>query len=144
MKTSIFIALFFLGVVFSVKASLLCEADSASDIRIEQQQIICHQSVVGRLKTSSTKSANPNAQSFRIQIFEDKGRLVAEYDIELLGKRKKNQDAILGAKIKTLRDNVVHNGTNFLDFHAKEVDKSQDSLFQLEKVVEYLMAYDYL
>ncbi len=45
---------------------------------------------------------------------------------------------------KVSSDNVIHNGTNFIDFHLKSSTDIKDAILQLDKVVKYLLNYKYL
>jgi len=136
------IVLFVASSVTKLYATVINPADTINDVIVENQQIISEKKIVGNIKTLSLSSDNSKSESYKVQIFENSGKLIAEYDVEVLNKQNKNQDAIISAQIKTLNDNVVHNGNNFIDFHFKSAKK--DAFLQLNKVVEYLLRYKYL
>ncbi|HTN19054.1 MAG TPA: hypothetical protein VL125_01190 [Pelobium sp.] len=145
MKISFLLILAFIGSSFiEVKANVVDLTDSISGVKIENQQILYRKSVLGKVKVLSDGAKTQNSKLYNVQIFGRKGRLVAEYEVEVLSKHKKNHDAILNAQIKTVKDNVIHNGTNFIDFHLKPSADSKDAVLQLDKVVKYLLNYKYL
>ena len=143
MKMRLLLILIFVSFSLSnLYAVTISQTDTVNDVIIKNQQIISAEEVVGNIKTLTLASSDSKSKSYKVQIFEKSGSLIAEYDLEVLSKQNKNQDAIVSAQIKTLSDNVVHNGNNFIDFHFKSTKK--DALFQLNKVVEYLLKYKYL
>jgi hypothetical protein len=145
MKISFLLILAFIGSSFiEVKANVIDLTDSVSGVKIENQQILYQKSVLGKVKVLSDGAKTQNSKLYNVQIFGKKGRLVAEYEVEVLNKHKKHHDTILNAQIKTVKDNVIHNGTNFIDFHLKSSTDIKDAILQLDKVVKYLLNYKYL
>lgn len=129
---------------FSAKANFIDLTDSLGDVKIEQEKIIYRKKVLGNIKTLKVESQNQTSNNYRFQIFGKKGSLIAEYEMEVVDKQKKNQDDIITAHLKTTRDNIIHNGNNFLDFHQKASNRQKDDILQLEKVIKYLLTYNYL
>ncbi len=143
MKGRFVIILFFLSSSFiTAHASIFNDTDTISEVKIDYPKIIAKKKVVGTVKTLPVIPSDSKSENHKVQIFEKSGKLVAEYELEVLSDRKKNRDAIISAKIKTLKDNVVHNGNNFIDVHFKS--SKNETLLQLNKVVEYLLKYKYL
>lgn len=140
-----FVLMFLSICLFKAKANSVSDlTDSISDLKIENQQIIYNEKVVGNVSDPIIQLNDNKSEDYKVQIFGKKGRLVAEYRIEVLSKKKKNQDEILTAQIKTTKDNVVHNGNNFVDFHQRFSIQHKESILQLDKVVKYLLTYKYL
>ncbi|HET8829370.1 MAG TPA: hypothetical protein VFM79_08500 [Pelobium sp.] len=129
---------------FSAKANFIDLTDSLGDVKIEQEKIIYRKKVLGNIKTLKVEAQNQTSNNYRFQIFGKKGSLIAEYEMEVVDKQKKNQDDIITAHLKTTRDNIIHNGNNFLDFHQKASNRQKDDILQLEKVIKYLLTYNYL
>nr|WP_294899285.1 hypothetical protein [uncultured Pedobacter sp.] len=127
-----------------VKANTLDLTDTVSGIKIENQKILYHKNVLGKVKVHADDEQSQKAKIYNVQIFGKNQSLVAEYEVEVLSKQKKNQDAILSAQIKTIKDNVIHNGANFIDFHLKSSVDVEDAVLQLDKVIKYLLEYKYL
>lgn len=146
MKVYFSILLFFLTLsFFKASASQIDSADTVTDLKIEQQQIIYQKEVVGKVQTIKVEPINSDSEEYTIQIFTNKGTLVAEYDVKVLAKHKKNKDSILSAELKTIKDNVVHNGSNFIDFHLQSMsDNKNANLLQVDRVVKYLLTNKYL
>ncbi len=145
MKLQLLIVFFFIGGPFlKAQAHNLIESDTdtVKDVRIEKSQIIYNKNILGRIKTTHLHSKNSKSENYKVEVFCKQGRLVAEYEVEVLNKHRKNQDAILSAYVKTVIDNVVHYGSNFIDFHKKS--EEHISVLQVEKVVKYLFTYKYL
>ena len=138
--TLTFICSLFVG----TKANASNLTDTLGNVKIENQQILYHKKVLGKVKVLPDQAQAQRSKTYNVQIFTKKGRLVAQYKMEVLSKCKKNQDAILSAQIKTVADNVTHNGANFIDFHLKPATDIKNALLQLDKVVEYLLNYKYL
>ena len=127
--------------VMTLQAKTNSDSDTLSNVVIQNQQIISKKKLVGKIKKTVLPSNLPNATNHTVQIFGKSGKLIAEYVIEVLNKQRRNQDVIIAAQVKTLKDNVVHNGNNFIDFHIKS--RNEDAVLQLNKVVEYLLMYNY-
>ncbi len=145
MKLYTTILLFFVCSLFSqAKENIVDLTDSINDVTIENQQIISHKKVLGKVKKLKVQRSTARSDNYTYQIFERKGKLVAEFEMEVLSKQKKAQDGILSAQVKTFKDNVIHNGTNFIDFHVKSLRNDSEVVLQLDKVVKYLLAYKYL
>lgn len=86
-------------------------------------------------------------KSYEVKIFNDKNKMVAEYSIEVAKDLKNNEMLVKEGFIKTKRDNVTHNGANFLDYHmACDQDKEEKKcdVPQIAKVIKYLISYKYL
>ena len=127
----------------ALKAANFNEMDTIDDdVKIENEQILYKNSILGKIETKEHKSADAKIRMVNVLIYSKKGKLVAEYNLEMLNKPKKNEDIILSANIKTTKDKVNHNGSNFIDFHEKQTEK--DKNLQLDRVVKYLMDYKYL
>lgn len=146
MKIYFYFLLVFLSMSFlKASATQIDSTDTVTDLTIEEQQIIYQDKVVGKVQTLKAEALSSKSDDYTIQIFAKKGTLIAEYDIKVLAKRKKNKDCILSAELKTLKDNVIHNGSNFIDFHLNAVsDNKSANLLQVDRVIKYLLAYKYL
>ena len=135
---------FFCVLFFQAEAHVTDITDSIGDVKIENQQIVFHTKVLGVVKKLKVQRNASKTENYTYQIFEKKGKLVAEYEMEISNKEKRMKEGILSAQIKTLKDNVVHNGNNFLDYHMKSSKDNVDRILQLDKVVRYLLTYKYL
>lgn len=144
MKKQLFTLFFLCASFFGAKANFIDLTDSIGDVKIEQEQIIYRKKVLGNIKTLKVESQNHTSNNYRFQIFGKKGSLIAEYEMEVVDKQKKNQDDIIAAHLKTTKDNIVHNGNNFLDFHQKASNRQKNAILQLDKVIRYLLTYNYL
>lgn len=135
---------FFCVLFFQAEAHVTDITDSIGDVKIENQQIVFHTKVLGVVKKLKVQRNASKTENYTYQIFEKKGKLIAEYEMEISNKEKRMKEGILSAQIKTLKDNVVHNGNNFLDYHVKSSKDNVDRILQLDKVVRYLLTYKYL
>lgn len=131
--------------VFYASAHQIDSTDTTAELKIHDQQIIYQEEILGKIETLRTDATNAESEDFTIEIFSKKGDLVAKYNVKMLARLKKNKDYILSAELKTLKDNVVHNGSNFLDFHSKSFsNEKMNNLLQIDKAVKYLFAHRYL
>ncbi|WP_017256856.1 hypothetical protein [Pedobacter arcticus] len=138
------ILFFFYAFIFRAEARVTDLTDSISDVKIENQQIIFDTKVLGIVRKLKVHRNTSKTENYTYQIFEKKGKLIAEYEMEISSNEKKTKEGILSAQIKTLKDNVVHNGNNFLDYHMKPSKNNVERILQLDKVIKYLLTYKYL
>ncbi|OAQ38744.1 hypothetical protein A5893_11890 [Pedobacter psychrophilus] len=140
----IFFFLFFNKVGFA-SYSLNTANDSAKKITIINQQIKCQDKLVGKYTTNAINLEGDKVTRFVVKFFETEGEEIAELKIDLLNKVKKNQQQILDASLNTLTDNVVHNGSNFINY--QQIIKIEDNLenaSQLKSTINYLLENKYL
>lgn len=144
MKKHIYLVLtFFLFVGTSAKAAQFIERDTIENVSIEDEKIIFNDNLIGKFETKELQSSDDKTKVINVLIYSTEGSLIAEYDVQLLNKEKKNTDSIVSASVKTVKDKVNHNGSNFIDFHHKKTDKPKNEILQLSKVVKYLIEYKY-
>lgn len=80
-----------------------------------------------------------------VQFFKTEGKEIAEFNIDVLNKVKKNQEQIIDGSLNTLSDNVLHNGSNFINYNQKiKIESNLENPPQLENTVAYLIRNKYL
>lgn len=112
---------------------------------IENNIIKSNGSIVGRIEfdKQEVNQENIKARKHLVKIYNSESNLIAVYSVRSsLKKAKKNMAAIFDASLNTIKDNVTHTGSNFLDFNEKE--KNEEAIPQLAKVIGYLCNRDYL
>ena len=112
---------------------------------IENNIIKSNGSIVGRIEfdEQEVNQENIKARKHLVKIYNSESNLIAVYNVRSsIKKAKKNMAAIFDASLSTLKDNVTHTGSNFLDFNEKE--KNEGAIPQLAKVISYLCNRDYL
>lgn len=145
MRTKIYLTLvILLSATINLHANFLSAPYFDDDIEINQEVITYKNDVVGKFETEEVESGNAKTKTVNVSIFSKKGMLIAMYNLELLNKPNKNKDVILSASVKTTKDKVIHSGTNFIDFHIKGKKTDESKLIQLDKVIRYLIDYNYL
>ena len=127
---------------------LSLSVDSAlEELTLSKNLIMYNGTLLGKFNIDS-KEINVNKKEkvkvYYINIFCKDGKEVAQYDFQFAQKSKKNAIATVDATLKTTRDNVNHNPSNFLDFNEPlSEDKEESEIIQFKKVVKYLMSYQY-
>ncbi len=129
---------------FTAQANFYFTPDSVGDVDIEGQNIVYQDQRLGKVETKALPSKDDKSNCFQVTIFERGGTLIAEYNVEVLKGKKRKQEAILFAQVKTIKDKVVHNGSNFIDSQQTEDDNSQETTLQLKRVIGYLRLHRYL
>ncbi len=143
----IFIIFFILLVskVSSANNTLNLADDSIKNIIIDNQQIKCEDKLVGKYTTKTIKLEGDKTTRFIIKFFKTEGKEIAELNIDLLNRVKKNQQQILDASLNTFSDNVLHNGSNFINYQQIiQIDDDFQNSSQLKNVITYLLNYKYL
>jgi len=143
----IFFALF---LVFSINAeavSIKSEYFNVDEITFKDNQI----KVAGRCKGKfdvKVKYINVSNKEkttvYEVNIFTEDGAVVAKLDIQVLDKMKKRGMNIIDASLKTVRDNVTHNSSNFINYGEMDLVRSEEfKVPQFNNVVKYLLSYNY-
>ena len=143
----IFFALF---LVFSINAeavSIKSEYFNVDEITFKDNQI----KVAGRCKGKfdvKVKDINVSNKKkttiYEVSIFTEDGAVVAKLDILVLDKMKKRGLDIIDASLKTARDNVTHNSSNFINYGELNVVRTTKfEVPQFNNVVKYLISYNY-
>jgi len=112
---------------------------------IENNVIKSNGNIVGRIEFNKeeVKQENLKANKHLVKIYDSESHLVAVYNVRSSNRKvKKNMSAIFEASLNTIKDNVTHTGSNFLDFNQKE--KNENAIPQMEKVINYLCDRNYL
>lgn len=147
-KHLLFIFMLFLG--FSIKADTVSnksEHDIFDEITFKDNQI----KVAGKCKGKydvKVKDTNLNSKNkttaYEVSIFSEDGIEVAMLNIQVINKMKRRGMHIIDASLKTLKDNVNHNSSNFINYGEVDVDKSKEfEVPQFDNVVKYLLSYKY-
>lgn len=142
---TIILFLLFLGKVSFADYTSSFEGDSLKKVCIDNKQIKCNDKLVGKYTTKTIKLEGDKITRFVVKIFKTEGEEIAELNIDLLNKVKKNQQQIIDASLNTLSDNVLHNGSNFINYRQKiEIENNLENPPQLENTVAYLIRNKYL
>lgn len=80
---------------------------------------------------------------YEVTVFDEDGSLVARLDLQVVNNLRKNSLMIDDATLKTIRDNVAHNPSNFINYE-ENLSKSNSGIPQFENVIKYLLSYNYL
>lgn len=81
---------------------------------------------------------------YDVNIFNEDGVLFAKLHIQVLDKMKKRGINIIDASLKTVRDNVSHNSSNFINYGEVDTIKTEElEVPQFNNVVKYLLSYNY-
>ena len=143
----IFFALF---LVFGINAEAIpikSEYLNIDEITFKDNQI----KVAGRCKGKfnvKVKDINVSNKKkttvYEVSIFTEDGTEVAKLDILVLDKMKKRGLDIIDASLKTVRDNVTHNSSNFINYGELNVVRNTEfEVPQFNNVVKYLLSYNY-
>ncbi len=111
---------------------------------IENNIIKSNGNIVGRIEfdKQEVKQENVKVNKHIVKIYDSQSHLVAIYNVRSNSKVKKDMAAIFEASLSTIKDNVTHTGSNFLDFNKHE--KNAEAIPQLETVISYLYDRKYL
>ncbi|GEM_PF-5257857 len=113
---------------------------------VENNEVIKKEGfVVGRLDVSKDIVKNTlglKKLSYKIKVYDSKNALIAVYKV-LSGKKAGNIQQIYEADLKTMKDRVMHAGSNFLDYNEQKYN-SEDGALQTSKLVNYLFQYRYI
>jgi len=120
--------------------------DTIKPIEIVKNQIFYENKPIANIKTEKVSTSDGKNVKYLVNVYESEGKQIAKFEIEITPKVKKNTDAVKHAQLTTLRDNVVHNGTNFINFHlpVSETESNENEVPQLAKMVDYLIDNRYL
>jgi hypothetical protein len=141
----IFLLIFFAKINFAKSHDIILN-DSLNPIEIVKDQVFYKDKLVARIKTEKVASNDDKFLRYQVKVFKSEGQEIAQYEVEVVKKLKKNVHPITEAKLVTLKDNVVHNASNFVNYETKILDSSvsQDEAPQLVKMVDYLIDHNYL
>ncbi|TKB96329.1 hypothetical protein [Pedobacter cryophilus] len=138
----------FLGISMNAKPLSLNVDTSLEELTLNKNKIIYNGMLLGKFNIQSKELDINNKEKIKVYhiiIFCKDGKEVAQYELQFNGKPKKNSSAIVDATLKTTRDNVKHNPSNFLDFSdSLSLEKEESEIVQFEQVVKYLLSYHYL
>lgn len=141
----IILILVFLGKVSFAGYMSDFEDDSLKKISIDNQRIKYQDKLVGKYTTKTVKLEGDKVTRFIVRFFKTEGNEIAEFNIDVLNKVKKNQEQIVDVSLSTLSDNVSHNGENFINYHQKiEIEINPEGTPQLENTIAYLIKNNYL
>jgi predicted Fe-Mo cluster-binding NifX family protein len=142
-----FIALF---LVFNVNVEAVpfkSEYFNIDEISFKDNQIKIAGKCKGRfdVKVKDINVSNKEKTTvYEVSIFNEDGAVVAKLGIRVLNKMKKRGINIIDASLKTVRDNVTHNSSNFINYGELNVIKNTEfEIPQFENVVKYLLSYNY-
>lgn len=129
---------------------IVSTADTAKEFDFTDDQIKYHGNILGKFTFSEIKSqvkGNKETQLLKVVIYGLNGNKVADYDLTILENPRKGGISVVDVYLKTLKDNVKHDGANFINYSrsisgVNELDKKVNIL-QLESLVEYLVRYKY-
>lgn len=141
----LFILIFFTKINFA-KTDYIVLHDSLNPIEIVKDQIFYKSKLVAKIKTEKVASNDDKSLRYQVKVFKSEGQEIAQYEVEVVKKAKKNVHPITEAKLLTLIDNVVHHSSNFVNYESKVLDFSgnKDEVPQLVKMVDYLIDHNYL
>jgi len=125
-------------------------ADTTLKFDFANNQIKYHGNIFGKFTLSETKSeekGNKETHLFKVIIYGVKGDKAANYDLTILENTKKGLISVVDVSLKTVKDNVKHDGANFINYSpvnsgVNEFDKKINML-QLNNLMEYLLSYKY-
>lgn len=82
---------------------------------------------------------------YEVTIFDEIGLSVAKLRLQIKGKPKNKNFTIIDANLKTTKDNVTHNSSNFINYEEINAVRSEEfEVPQFDNVVKYLLSYKYL
>lgn len=138
----------FLGISMNANPQSLNVGSYLDELLLSDNQIVYNGILLGEFNIQSKQldvNKKEKVKAYHILIFGKDGKEVAQYDFQFTGKSKKNSSVIIDATLKTTRDNVKHDPSNFLDFNDSfSSEKEESKIVQFEKVVNYLLSYHYL
>lgn len=144
-KHVLFFFMLFLG--FSINAETLSKNEKVifEEITLKDNQI----NVAGKFKGKfevKAKDINVNNKSkttvYDVNIFDQEGVVVAKLNLQVTDKTKKKSFHVIDATLKTMRDNVSHYSSNFINY--EEMSNNVDfEVPQFDNVVKYLLSYNY-
>ena len=150
MKKHFFI-FFTLLLVFSIKAeAMFIQSDcfNIDEISFKDKQIKVSGKYKGKfdVKVKDINVSNKEKTTvYDVSIFNEDGAVIAKLHIQVLDNMKKKVISIIDASLNTVRDNVTHNSSNFINFGEIDVFKSEELVVpQFDNVVKYLLSYNYL
>ncbi len=149
-KQLITLFILFLGFSVKVKAKTSFSKDTTENLTFIHHQVKSGDKILATYTISKTDSSSfkDKINVYLVKIYSSEGTMVAEYDIEVLDKLKKNQLPVVSASLKTKKDNVTHHASNFIDYHQVSTQKDAiskgDYAPQLGRAIKYLMDYNYL
>jgi hypothetical protein len=122
------------------------KSDTINPIEIVKDQVIYENKTVAKIKSEKISATDSKNVRYLVNVYESEGKQIAKFEIEVTQKAKKNVDAVKYAQLTTLKDNVVHNGSNFIDFHLQltEAVLKEDEAPQLANMVDYLIDNKYI
>ena len=146
-----FFIFFTLLLVFSIKAeAMFIKSDyfNFDEISFKDKQIKVAGKYIGKfdVKAKDIKVSNKEKTTvYDVSIFNEDGAVIAKLHMQVLDKMKKGGIKIIDASLNTVRDNVTHNSSNFINFGEIDVVKSEELVIpQFDNVVKYLLSYNYL
>jgi hypothetical protein len=156
MKKYLFIFIFCTGLQLYSKpmphsfVQITSGADSAKKYDFTNNQIKYRGNILGKFTLSETKSeekGNKETHLFKVIIYGVKGDKAANYDLTILENTKKGLISVVDVSLKTVKDNVKHDGANFINYSplnsgVNELDKKINML-QLNNLMDYLLSYKY-
>ena len=144
-KLTLFFLLVFVAKTNFAKSSNLA-ADTIKSIEIVENQILYDNKPIANIKSEKVSTSDGKNVKYLVSVYHNEGKEVAKFEIEVSSKVKKKEDAVKYAQLTTLKDNVVHNGSNFIDYHMQltEAVLEDEKAPQIAKMVDYLIENKYL
>jgi hypothetical protein len=142
---TIFLLVFFTKTNFQ-KFNNTVLTDTTKRIEVVNNQVLYESKMIGTIKSEKISTNGGKNLKFQVKVYETDGKEIAKFEIEVTAKAKKNTDPVKHAVLTTSKDNVVHNGSNFIDYHlpCKELEMKQNEVPQICKMVNYLIDNKYL
>lgn len=125
-------------------------ADTVKEFDFTDDQIKYHGNILGKFTFSEVRSqlkGNKESQLLKVIIYGSNGDKVAYYDLTILEIPKKRMISVVDVSLKTVKDNVKHDGANFINYTindtgVNQLEKKVNKL-QLNSLIEYLVHYKY-